>query len=457
MLGQKLRGNTISNQPTGLGMRAKAYADRLHELLQEKGLHEHRAYGGLVRRATRLRDLRRGPRHLSYLVRLADPLQRKAALRLSPDFAYAIGAPHVIGRVSPGDPGDITYQVELPTRFWQFYTRDDVTGLGIGVAESGQQMEITFDPPNVLVAGMPGSGKSTLLQSIIHALCHTYTPDQMQMVIISPHKKDHVEGFEREVHQVFECAANTPEEIRRALIYAGQTLLKRQRGEQPNQPLLVVVVDEADQVLALHQGYLTLLEMIARGGRKDNVQLVLATQRPRVGHMEDAIRLAGHRYVGTVANKADAVVATGRGETGAEMLAYRGDFIHLAAGNPLIERFQAAQPTARDVDSLERKDSFADLELNDADFESLFGLAAPGKAGRPETQLDMATLAWYVAEGVAGDGFESISRNVAHAHGYTRSVHDLHKSRAIALVSELRRLLDASGWGAILDLSEVDL
>jgi hypothetical protein len=220
---------------------------------------------------------------------------------------------------------------------------------------------------------------------------------------------------------------------------------------------LVVVIDETDQVLEMHQGYLTLLEMIARGGRKDKMQLVLATQRPRVSRMEDAIRLAGQRYVGTVSNKADAVVATGRGETSAEMLAYRGDFIHLAAGNPMIDRFQVAQPTRRDVASLERKDSFADFELTDADMETLFGLATPAKVGRPETQLDMCTMAWYIAEGVAGDGFDAISRSVAQARGYSRAVHELHKSKAIALLSELRRLLESQGGQTILDLSEVDL
>ena len=116
----------------------------------------------------------RGARYLSLGIRLDNPLKLEAALGLAEPLALAANTPAVLAQRLPDQPGLVTYQFQLAWGYWKTYTRSDVTGLGVGLAENHKQVDFSFDPPHALVAGTSGSGKSQTVKSILCGLFTTY-------------------------------------------------------------------------------------------------------------------------------------------------------------------------------------------------------------------------------------------------------------------------------------------
>ena len=196
--------------------RAKFYARVVNHLFSKRGIH-----GKLVTAA-------RGARHLSLGIRLADPLKLEDALRLANPLALATHVPNVLSQRLPTSPGLVSYQFELASGYWQAYTRADVTGLGVGLAEQRRQVDFSFDDaPHCLVAGGTGCGKSVSVASILAGLCDVYTPDQLRLVLIDPHY-DYT-SFGNLAHLALPIARE-PEHINNALTWASQELARRKEN-----------------------------------------------------------------------------------------------------------------------------------------------------------------------------------------------------------------------------------
>lgn len=433
---------------------ARMYAHAIEEMLARHKMIWQLTPRGI--RRTKFHQVRRGPRHMTFPIRLADSDKLDAALKLGPKIGVEVKSPHVIAMTNRAHPGFVLVQIELPEPYWMWFNRGHMpTPLSIGIGEDGYPIEFTWDPPHTLVAGTTGAGKSVLMESALVGLCNAYTPDQLQIVLIDPSGEfERLAGVE---HLVFREPIRDPRDIDRAIIWTGQRWQERHRANNREAPHLVLVMDETDNVVSGRSERLQVMEIIARDGRKFNVTLFMGTQRPTVSKMQDAAALANNRFVGMVHSASEAVAATGLPGTMAQFLSGKGDFLKIGRGADWLTRFQTAMTHPHHVSRLPRGGEFEDLEMLDTDYSALLdsaGFDLPGKPGRQEIVADGTTMAWYVWHGLQ-DGWASLSRRYCQsAAGFTRKQHEANKPEAIALVDELRRLAQSHGGRTVLELGE---
>jgi hypothetical protein len=398
--------------------RARFYAKVVNHLYAKRGIR-----GKLV-------TATRGARHLSLGIRLPDPLNLDVALRLANPLALATSVPNVLSQRLPTSPGLVSYQFELKPGYWQTVTRADVTGLGVGLGEQRRQVDFTFDDaPHCLVAGSTGCGKSISVASILIGLCEVYPPDQLKMIVVDP---DHdLEAFDNVVHLALPVAREY-EEISKALSWAGRELATRKEHNVRDAYRLLMVVDEAEDTLN-EEERLAIAQAIARGGRKFNINLLVATQKPKQSKLPDLINQLGNRFVGKCDNAQTSVLLTGHAGLQAHKLTSGGgDFLHV---NGEIERLQVALPTARDYDFLPRGE--IDWPTIDReDIPRILNFPITREGGRPPVEIKPRKVAHYVYYGP-----EAISISQAEEWlGLKRRGHERHKEFATEFLDEIDRL-----------------
>lgn len=271
---------------------------------------------------------------------LDNPGQLTKLERIDDVIAYASNCQDVI---ISRDAGTVWLQYTLPKSLWQKYTFEDLLGFGIGVSNSGAVVKFEFDEsfPHCLIAGSTGSGKSILLETIISYLICNYSEDDLRIAICDPHQD--LETFESITHLI-EIGYNE-EDMSRIILKFKQELLNRKKANLRDGTRLVLVLDEAQDILGtkdsgFHDENLTNLQQIAREARKYKIHLILATQK--TGHMDmpkifDSLT---HRYVGKVSDAQLGSKLTGLAGTPANKLLGEGDFLQI---NGQVIRFQAAK------------------------------------------------------------------------------------------------------------------
>lgn len=410
-----------------------------------------------------------GAHHLTLRLRLDDPLKRRDAIDINDSLALAAKVQNVIAAVDRDDPGLINYQFQLPQPYWVSYTREQVTGLGVGLAEQRKQIAVGFEypyRPQILVAGMSDAGKTETVQSIAVALASKYTPQQLQMVIIDPHRD--YEGLEGIDHVV--VMARTPENIRMALVWAGNEFVRRREGNLRDESLLVIVVDEAKDVMADPEN-LAVAQRIAAEGRKFHCHLVIAIQNPKQTTLPELLDKLTQRYIGAVDDaKTSARLSTVPGLM-CHRLSGRGDFYQILGGDTYV-RFQVAMATQTDIvklphgngvtgDDLSRVnlvrslspsvgtngpvDNYeADMEERAAQRGQITGLlgifrgtAADKHGGRPSVPIDPKAIAYYLLQ-----GSNRVSAKIAQeVLDLGRDIHERHRDFTVEIETELRRLV----------------
>lgn len=342
------------------------------------------------------RDLRaklvtatRGARHLSLGIRLSNPLKLDDALRLAEPLALATNTPAVISQRRKDTPGLVSYQFELQQGYWQSYTRADVTGLGIGLAESKKQVDFTFDAPHCLVAGSTGCGKSVSVASILTGLCVVYTPDQLRLVVIDPHH-DYAD-LDNLAHLALPIAREH-DQIDNVLAWTGQELARRKDSNVKNAHRILLVIDEGEDVLG-DDKRLAITQAIASGGRKFNVNLMVSTQKPKQTTLPNLINQLGNRFVGKCDNAQTSALLTGHAGLQAHKLTGAGDFLHT---NGNVERLQVAMPTRQDYDGLPRAEIVWPTLEEDA---PILSVESERKPGRPQTEIDPYKAGYYLFYG----------------------------------------------------------
>ena len=350
-----------------IGGRMQACAEAVRRLSSKQGIR-----GQMV-------SADRGARYFSLLTRLANPLQLDAALKLADPLALATHTPVVIAQ---RESGLIAYQFQLPEKDWQPYTRADLKAgpaiIGVGLAERRRQINYEFARPHGGFFGATGSGKSVAVDTLLCGLFTAYTPDQLRAVIIDP------DGD----HSNFAGAANlalpiarTDGEIDHALDYAGAELARRSNAGQREVWRLVVLIDEAEETLS--NARLRIAQTIARGGRKWNLNLVIATQDPSEETLPDLLPQIMNRWIGAVASAPVSFYLSGHKGLECHKLTMGGDFMHVTGSQ--AQRLQVAIPTAADYAALPRAEitppEFEPVEVSPERWED----EEAGRGRRPDS------------------------------------------------------------------------
>ncbi len=173
----------------------------------------------------------------------------------------------------------------------------------IGADSHGTLMaDLAADGPHALVGGTTGSGKSELLRTLVASLAATYSPEQVNFVLVDykggsafdacaslPHVVGLVTDLDdRLAERALRCLEAELRHREQSLRDRGATDLAhywsmaRTGRDEPWSPLarLVVVIDEFAALAAELPGFMDALVNVAQRGRSLGMHLVLATQRP---------------------------------------------------------------------------------------------------------------------------------------------------------------------------------
>lgn len=377
--------------------------------------------------AGKLSKVNRGARHLSFGVRLSDPLQLESALKLAEPLALAAGVNAVL---STRLAGLANYQIELNAGFWEYYHRADLpTQQAVGLAEQRRPILFELDPPHALIAGTSGSGKSEALKSIILALLSGYTPLQLALVLIDPHNE--YGEFDNSAYLVMPRAVES-KDIANALAWVNQELAYRKAEDIKNGKIIVVAVGEASESL---KGDNTLTaQNVARQARKYRIHLVCETQKPNEKELPGLLDNLLNRWVGQLADAGVSARITGHAGLSAHKLTGRGDFLHIAG--PEVERLQIAQATASDFARLERCEIKPIVAIPSDPIE-LPGELPQRAPGRPALMARPEWLAYY-----AFNDPQAISRGMASELNLSRDFHEMHKDLASRFVGAYLKLIE---------------
>lgn len=381
----------------------------------------------------------RGARYISLRIRLHDPLQMQSAMDLASNLALATSTISVRAERDQDYPGLISYQFELPSSMWQSYTRQDLTGLGIGFSDSRHQVDFSLeDEPHTLVAGSTGCGKSVTVASILLGLCQTLKPPDFKLIVVDP-VNDYVD-FANEAHLLLPLA-HEGGEIDSAIGYAHDLYVQRKRSNIKDDFSMLLTVDEAEDTLGVAHR-LAMVQELARGGRKFGIHLLVATQRPKQAKLPELINQLNNRLIGKCDNAQTSVLLSGRpGLCAHKLSSGGGDFIHV---NGTIRRFQVAMPTQADYDHLERAEvgwleapsDVRVVENPEDDNPAQYEYVTPA-VGRPATQLNPKALAYYLLKGPG----RITQREAKEILSLARYAHVSHRDFALAVVYEIQRLL----------------
>lgn len=197
--------------------------------------------------------------------------------------------------------------------------------------------------PHVLIAGITGSGKSTMLRMMLVSLAYSTPPDALRIYLVDRKNEDlvpfadlpHVAG-----------AAWTLDESQQVITTFAAELERRVDQGIADWERMLLVVDELAQ---LAPESLKTLSGILAIGRSKRMHVLAATQHPTVGLIGDKSNYPV-RFVGQVVDAQTAAIATGRKQSGAELLPGSGAFLYVDGAR--LERIQAYHLDAAAVPAL---------------------------------------------------------------------------------------------------------
>ncbi len=216
---------------------------------------------------------------------------------------------------------------------------------------SGDQKPMVWSADNpqrhLLISGGPHAGKTGLLRSLVLTLVLASRPSKLQLVIVDGSCKagfdyDHSElkKFSRLPHLLNRPPTN-PAEVCEIVEFISKEADHRLK-HKTNTPQILMVIDNVENILPVagptfHQQ----LEHILDIGPQTGIGVILATNRPEDGRLQDLIAgLKVDRIVGKVHSAGQAAFATGRDNSEAEYLDGNGEF--LAVINDRGYHFHAA-------------------------------------------------------------------------------------------------------------------
>ncbi|MDE0579461.1 MAG: FtsK/SpoIIIE domain-containing protein [bacterium] len=233
------------------------------------------------------------------LARFEDPEQAGADSAI-PDNTALLDLLELVG--SKKDPASTTLADAVVDR-WRINNHADGLAAPIGADGHGPVLaDLAADGPHALIGGTTGSGKSELLRTMVASLAVTYSPEQINFVLVDykggsafdqcaslPHVVGLVTDLDdRLAERALRCLEAEIRHREQVLRDRGATDLAHYRSraktgtDQPWPPLprLVVIIDEFAALAAELPGFMDSLVNVAQRGRSLGMHLVLATQRP---------------------------------------------------------------------------------------------------------------------------------------------------------------------------------
>ncbi|MCY3861977.1 MAG: FtsK/SpoIIIE domain-containing protein [bacterium] len=233
------------------------------------------------------------------LARFEDPEQFGADSAI-PDTTSLLELLELVG--SQEEPMSTTLAEAVADR-WRVGGPTDALATPIGADGHGPVLaDLAADGPHALIGGTTGSGKSELLRTMVASLAATYSPEQVNFVLVDykggsafdqcaslPHAVGLVTDLDdRLAERALRCLEAELRHREQVLRDRGATDLAHYRSRaktetgQPWPPLprLVVIIDEFAALAAELPGFMDSLVNVAQRGRSLGMHLVLATQRP---------------------------------------------------------------------------------------------------------------------------------------------------------------------------------
>lgn len=375
----------------------------------------------------------------------------------------------------------IIFQYQLDSRYWQKYTRADLSkpdGIGLGV---GRRLVPLRLDSHIMVGGMTRSGKSVTVETAIFSIMAAYSPEQAGAVLVDPHYTFGIRKLGLETNKIGEFTnaahllrpvAHTSEQIGQAIDFVYAEWKYRKANNIQDAPAIILVIDELLDEAVLgeqvgsrytHEGRLRKLTQLASGGLKNNVFLIIGAQDPKISNTDAMLmRNLGRRYIGRCADGAASRNMTGRDDAGANFLTEKGDFLEIGPDAEdgshfrVRSRFQVAEPTRADFDRLVRRPiearpvvqnaNLIEVDDNTSSQDGNGALdilavieeemtAVVNRGGRPEVQFDPYTLALYLLYR------DQLSMNAAaNNYGILRRTHEKHRGWAYDVIEEVNRL-----------------
>ena len=230
-------------------------------------------------------------------------------------------------------------------------------------AEGGVIVDLVHDGPHAVIGGMTGSGKSELLVSWVLALATTYSPAEVNFLLVDFKGGSSFAPISRLPHTVGLITDLDEVAARRALTSLRAELRHRERvlaaararslgdlAEGERMPRLVIMVDEFAVVVNDFPDLQTMFADLVGRGRSLGIHLVLCTQRP-AGVIRDAVLSnCSIRISLRVNNRADSAAVIGT-PAAAELPARpHGRCLLSTGGTPVA--VQVAQAAAADAEAV---------------------------------------------------------------------------------------------------------
>jgi DNA segregation ATPase FtsK/SpoIIIE-like protein len=171
-----------------------------------------------------------------------------------------------------------------------------------------------------------------MLRMILSSLAFNAAPDALRLALVDLKNEDLV-PFANLPH--VELSAWLHDDARRVVATVHAEMQRRVQAGTGDWPRLVLVIDELAQI---DQAALDLLSPILAIGRSKRVHVIAATQHPAVRLIGDKANYSV-RLVGQVMDAQTAALATGRKQSGAELLPGAGAFLYVDGAS--LDRLQA--------------------------------------------------------------------------------------------------------------------
>ncbi len=335
--------------------------------------------------------IRPGPVVTRYEFEPSPGIKVSKVVGLSDDLALALGAtapPRIalipgksaLGIELPNKKRDIIYIKEILASD-SFIKEDAALKIALGKNIQGDPYIANLsDMPHLLIAGATGAGKSVCINSILVSLLMTYTPQELQLVLIDPkrlelsiyddipHLRDPVVIDPKVAASALGWAVEKMEERYdtladdgvRNIVQYNETMRQRAKQEQWSDaelemnlmPYLVIIIDEfSDLMTVASREVETYIIRLAQMARAAGIHLVVATQRPSVNVVTGIIKVNFPcRIAFKVTQRVDS--RTIIDQIGAEKLLGRGDMLFIPPGSSKPIRVHGAYVSEREINSI---------------------------------------------------------------------------------------------------------
>lgn len=324
-------------------------------------------------------NINNGPASAAIELTLPDGFTQSKMRNLAGDLKSALSLPslEVIEGSAPGQTGIIIghenrapvyLRTLLESKEYQKAKKQMRLPLPIGIDMKGN---LVFEDltrfPHALVAGATSSGKSVWLTQAIITLVTSFSPKELNLLLIDPKKIEfsifedlpHVVEIETDAERAVQLLENLVTEMDRRFALFQQKRVKNLAGYnekvKEKLPMIVCIVDEFNDLMVV-AGKKTLEPIfvrIAQLARAAGIHLIIATQRPSVDVITGVIK--GNlptRICFSLTTPADYVTVFGTDAGGGFQLRGLGDGVARIEGRlDGFLRFQGATTSIDDVET----------------------------------------------------------------------------------------------------------